>query len=43
VACRRALQTLIEKYDWALLQEHGLVEWALGSTQSEGPPTALEK
>lgn len=43
LACRRIVQTLIEKFDWALLQEEELVELVLGSIQSEVAPAEVER
>ncbi len=43
MTCRRVVQALIEKHDWALLHEDDLLESVLGSTQSEVSPTDLER
>ncbi len=41
--CQRIVRNLIEKYDWALLQEDDLVELVLGSIQSEASPAEVER
>jgi RNA polymerase sigma factor (sigma-70 family) len=43
MTCRSIVKTLIEKYEWALLQEEELVELVLGSVQPGVPQTKLEK
>jgi len=41
--CRRSVQTLIEKNDWALLTPDELVEWVLGATQPDASPTTIRR
>jgi RNA polymerase sigma factor (sigma-70 family) len=43
LACRRIVRALVKKYDWALLSEDELVEWVLGSIQSEVAPAEVER
>jgi RNA polymerase sigma factor (sigma-70 family) len=43
LACRRVVRALIQKYDWALLEEDELVGLVLGSTQPEAPPAELKR
>jgi RNA polymerase sigma factor (sigma-70 family) len=43
IACRRAVQGLIEKYGWALLPEDDLVALVLGAAQTEPSPAGLKK
>ena len=41
--CRRIVRTLIEKYDWALVEEDKLVEQVMASVQSAASPTKMEQ
>jgi len=41
--CRCVVRELIEKYDWALLQEDDLVALVLDSVQPAAPPAELKK
>lgn len=41
--CRRVVRKLIERYDWALLQEDDLVKLLLDSAQTETSLTGLER
>jgi RNA polymerase sigma factor (sigma-70 family) len=42
-ACRRVVQGLIERHDWALLHEDDLVELLLTSAQPDASPTELNR
>jgi len=41
--CRCIVRSLIERYEWALLQEDGLVDLVLDSVQSNAPPAKVKK